>query len=204
MPGTGKTARSGRIRLTAAQRRDLILQSATEVFSAVGYRAGKASDIAARAGVTEPVVFQNFGSKAALYAAVLDRLTGSIRAELPALIHDHGSAGDLLAHILAPAPPREAHGHTHRLLFTDAATLAADPTAGEPARHAARTLAGHLAGLLRRAQADGSISARTDPETAAWLALSILSTRPMRATSMPDPDHLEPGVTALTLQAITG
>jgi AcrR family transcriptional regulator len=27
-------------------------------------------------GVSEPVIFQNFGSKAALYAAVLDRVVG--------------------------------------------------------------------------------------------------------------------------------
>ncbi len=34
------------------------------------------SDVAARVAVTEPVIFQNSGSKAALYAAVLDRVVG--------------------------------------------------------------------------------------------------------------------------------
>ena len=57
-------------RLPAAERRETILRAATEVFAQAGYRAGKVSDVAARVGVSEPVIFQNFGSKAALFAAV--------------------------------------------------------------------------------------------------------------------------------------
>ena len=60
------TAPARRTRMTAEQRRTSILDAATEVFAAAGYRAGKVSDVAARVGVTEPVIFQNFGSKAAL------------------------------------------------------------------------------------------------------------------------------------------
>ena len=71
-----------RTRLNAEQRRESIVKAAVEVFAATGYRAGKVSDVAARVGVTEPVIFQNFGSKAALFAAVLDRVAGDVRAEL--------------------------------------------------------------------------------------------------------------------------
>ena len=39
-----------RTRLTAAQRRESILDAAAEVFSTVGYRAGKVSDVAALVG----------------------------------------------------------------------------------------------------------------------------------------------------------
>ena len=72
------------------------------MFAASGYRAGKVSDVAARIGVTEPVIFQNFGSKAALFAAVLDRLADDVRASLDALTGHHDSAASLLAHILGP------------------------------------------------------------------------------------------------------
>src|SRR5215471_14679276 len=71
-----------RTRLPAGERRESILRAATTVFAQAGYRAAKVSDVAARVGVTEPVIFQNFGSKAALYAAVLDRVAGRIRNEL--------------------------------------------------------------------------------------------------------------------------
>jgi AcrR family transcriptional regulator len=64
------------------------------------------------------------------------------------------------------------------------------------------TVAAHLADLIRRAQADGGIRPDADPEAAAWLVLSVLSARRLRADTMPDADRLEAGVTALTLQAL--
>src|SRR5215471_9461561 len=124
MPSVNKTAPARRTRLTAEQRRESILAAATEVFAESGYRAGKVSDVAARVGVTEPVIFQNFGSKAALYAAVLDRAAADMRAELRVLAEHYGSVPDLLAHVLSPAPARRPHGPaSHRgVLFADAAT----------------------------------------------------------------------------------
>jgi AcrR family transcriptional regulator len=194
-----------RTRLTAEQRRVLILNAATDVFTEVGYRAAKVSDVAARVGVTEPVIFQNFGSKAALYGAVLDRVTSQIRADLQDLAGQHGSVPDLLAHVLSPRPARRRHDPAqHRgVLFADAATLAADPASGEPARQVARTLASHLADLLRQGQADGTIRGDVDPGTAAWLLLSVLSSRPFRTAAMPDNKRRESSVAALVLQTLT-
>jgi AcrR family transcriptional regulator len=195
-----------RTRLTAEQRRETILEAATEVFAASGYRAGKVSDVAARIGVTEPVIFQNFGSKAALFAAVLDRLADQVRASLDGLAGHHGPAASLLAHILGPdhgpAAGGPAAGGSHRTLFGDAAALIADPEAGEAAARVARVVAAHLADLVRRGQADGSIRADVDPEAAAWLLLSVLATRPLRAGAMASADRLEPDVGGLALRAI--
>jgi AcrR family transcriptional regulator len=202
MHGVDNTAPARRTRLTAEQRRESILKAATEVFAATGYRAGKVSDVAARVGVSEPVIFQNFGSKAALYAAVLDRVATEIRSELQALVRQYGSAPDLLAHVLSPSPGPPHGPGSPGLLFADAATLTADPGLTEPARRAARTLADHLADLVRRGQADGDIRGDADPEAAAWLLLSVLSTRPWRAAVMPDPDGREGDVAALALEAL--
>ena len=206
MRSAGKTPLTRRTRLTAGQRRESILDAAAEVFAAAGYRAAKVSDVAARIGVTEPVIFQNFGSKAALYTAVLDRMVGHIRAELEELTEQHGSALELLAHVLSPPSPRSwTHGHrSHHVLFANAATLAADPDPDliEPARRAARALAGHLADLLRSGQAEGSLRPEADPEAAAWLLLSVLSARPLRAVAMPHRDRLESSVAELALQAL--
>ncbi|HTP16731.1 MAG TPA: TetR/AcrR family transcriptional regulator [Streptosporangiaceae bacterium] len=204
MPGADRAARVRRTRLPAEKRRESILDAATEVFAAAGYRAGKVSEVAARIGVTEPVIFQNFGSKAALYAAVLDRVAGQIRAKLKALAAQHGSMPDLLAHVLSPHPGAQPHGGgSHRgALFADAATLAADPDLGEPARQVAGTLAGHLADVLRQGQADGTIRADADPEAGAWLLLSVLASRPFRTAAMPDRDRHESSVAALALQAL--
>lgn len=198
-----KSAPPRRTRLTAEQRRESILNAATEVFAAAGYRAAKVSDVAARIGVSEPVIFQNFGSKEALYAAVLDRVAHRVLGELQAQADQHGPAAEVLAHVLSPSRAGGRHGPgSHRMLFGDAATLLADPGLTESARSAARSLAGHLADLVRRGQADGSIRAGADPEAAAWMLLSVLSARPWRAAVMPGPGRLEGDVADLTLQAL--
>ena len=203
MPSAGQAGPSRRTRLTAAQRRESILAAATGVFAEVGYRAGKVSDVAGRVGVTEPVIFQNFGSKAALFAAVLDRVAGDLDAELHAGPGDDGPAAGLLAHILSPSQAGEPHGPgPHRVLFADAASLLADPGAGEAASRVAAVIAGHLAGLVRRGQADGDIRDDVDPDAAAWLLLSVLSTRSLRAAGLPGGAHLEPRVAALALDAL--
>jgi hypothetical protein len=59
-----------------------------------------------------------------------------------------------------------------------------------------------LRDLVQRAQADGSIRPDADPGAAAWLLLSVLSARRVRAAAMPA--GLEPAVTALALDALTG
>jgi AcrR family transcriptional regulator len=198
-----KTAPPRRTRLTAERRRESILDAATEVFAAAGYRAAKVSDVAARIGVSEPVIFQNFGSKEALYAAVLDRVADGIRGELQAHAGQHGPAAEVLAHVLSPFRASGRYGPgAHGMLFGDAATLLADPGLPEPARRTARSLAGHLADLVRRGQADGSIRADADPEAAAWMLLSVLSARSWRAAVMPGPGRLEDDVAGLALQAL--
>jgi len=200
--GHGRTPR--RIRLPAAERRETILRAAAEVFAAAGYRAAKVSDVAQRVGVTEPVIFQNFGSKAGLFAAVVERAAAEARASLDDLAAGFGSASGLLAHVLAGSPHDAGAEHAaaaYGVLFADATALTAEPALSDPARDAIRAVAAHLADLIRRAQADGEISSGTDPEAAAWLLLSVLSARRLRAAAMPA--GLEPAVAAITLQAIT-
>lgn len=196
----------------------MILDAAAGIFARAGYRAAKVSDVAALVGVTEPVIFQNFGSKAALFAAVVERAVAQVRASLDDLAESCGSASGLLAHILTGSmhgPPGQAtsdpgtrHGGTGHLsagygvLFADALALTAEPELTTPARTALRAIAAHLADLIRRAQADGGIRPDADPEAAAWLMMSVLAARRLRADTMPDADRLEASVTALTLQAL--
>lgn len=205
---------SRRPRLPAAERRDTILRAAAEVFARAGYRAGKVSDIAALVGVTEPVIFQNFGSKAALFAAVIERAAAEARTSIDDFAAAFGSTSLLLAHVLSahagqppssPAAGLQSHAHpavAFGVLFDDVAALSAEPDLTEPARAAIVAVAGHLTDVIELARADGAIRADADPEAAAWLILSVLSARRLRATAMPA--HLESAVTALLLAAVTG
>jgi AcrR family transcriptional regulator len=60
------------VRLPRSARRKQLLEAAQEVFVAQGYHAAAMDDIAERAGVSKPVLYQHFPGKLDLYLALLD------------------------------------------------------------------------------------------------------------------------------------
>ena len=65
-------ARPRGARLPRRERRAQLLESALEVFVAQGYHAAAMDDIADRAGVSKPVLYQHFPGKLDLYLALLE------------------------------------------------------------------------------------------------------------------------------------
>ena len=62
-----------RARLPRDERRSQLLAAALEVFTTSGYHAAAMDEIADRASVSKPVLYQHFPSKLELYLAVLDQ-----------------------------------------------------------------------------------------------------------------------------------
>ena len=62
-----------RVRMTGEQRRRQLLDVGRELFAERGYEGTSIEEIAARADVSEPVVYEHFGGKEGLYAVVVDR-----------------------------------------------------------------------------------------------------------------------------------
>jgi AcrR family transcriptional regulator len=195
-----------RSRLNAADRRASIVAVAGELFAERGYQRCRVSDVAARLGITEPVVFQNFGSKAGLYAAVLADAADSLVAELHALVGESdASVVGVLSEILAP-------GHIHRMhaqglpgaLFADAVALTTEPGIEKAARRGMRKVADALADLVRRGQAKGEISAGVDPPAAAWGILCLIASHRFRDAVMPsrERNRLEAGLSTLFLDVL--
>jgi AcrR family transcriptional regulator len=85
---TGTAARKGARggRLPRGERRDQLLATASEVFVDRGYHSAGMDEIADRAGVSKPVLYQHFSSKLDLYLAVLqlhgDILVSGVRQAL--------------------------------------------------------------------------------------------------------------------------
>ena len=69
---TTRQARPAGSRLPRPARRRQLLGAAQEVFVAQGYHAAAMDDIADRAGVSKPVLYQHFPGKLELYLALLD------------------------------------------------------------------------------------------------------------------------------------
>src|SRR6266540_2125997 len=60
-------------RMPRSARRKQLLRAAQEVFVAQGYHSAAMDDIAERAGVSKPVLYQHFPGKLDLYLALLDQ-----------------------------------------------------------------------------------------------------------------------------------
>jgi AcrR family transcriptional regulator len=67
-----------RQRLSRAERHDLILAHATDVFGTRGYHNVSMDDVAERAGISKALVYQHFESKDELYLAVLKSFTDAL------------------------------------------------------------------------------------------------------------------------------
>ena len=72
------------VRLPRSARRAQLLEAAQEVFVGSGYHAAAMDEIAERAGVSKPVLYQHFPGKLDLYLALLDQHSG----ELVALVRE--------------------------------------------------------------------------------------------------------------------
>src|SRR5262249_45825654 len=75
--GLMKKARVSSSRLSAARRREQILDSAVAVFGRKGFEGTTTRELAQSAGVSEAMIFRFFPDKATLYRAIIDRFIAS-------------------------------------------------------------------------------------------------------------------------------
>jgi AcrR family transcriptional regulator len=68
-----KRNRAAAPRLTASARRTQLIETARAVFAKRGYEATSMEEIAAKAKVSKPIVYEHFGGKEGLYAVLVDR-----------------------------------------------------------------------------------------------------------------------------------
>ncbi|MEV6330684.1 TetR/AcrR family transcriptional regulator [Streptomyces sp. NPDC051909] len=86
-----KARRGRRVRMTGAERREQLLDIGRTLFAEKGFEGTSVEEIAAKAGVSKPVVYEHFGGKEGLYAVVVDRemrqlldmVTGALTAGHP-------------------------------------------------------------------------------------------------------------------------
>ncbi len=76
--------------MTSAARREQLLEVGRSLFAERGFEATSVEEIAAKAGVSKPVVYEHFGGKEGIYAVIVDRemqkLLGMVEG---ALTEDH-------------------------------------------------------------------------------------------------------------------
>src|SRR5688500_14398288 len=69
----GSSMSTRKKRLSAAERRAQLMQVGRTVFAETGFETASLEVIAQRAGVTKPIIYEHFGSKEGLHAAIVER-----------------------------------------------------------------------------------------------------------------------------------
>lgn len=67
-----------KVRMTGQERREQLLSVGRKLFSEKGFESVTVEEIAAKADVSKPVVYEHFGGKEGLYAVVVDRETNAL------------------------------------------------------------------------------------------------------------------------------
>ena len=115
---TSATGSSNKARLPRDERRAQLLTAALEVFTAAGYHSAAMDEIADRANVSKPVLYQHFPSKLDLYLAVLDLHIDSLVFDIQKAI---SSTSDNAARVRATVDAYfgfiNREGEAFRLLF---------------------------------------------------------------------------------------
>ncbi len=78
MSSGGTEPAKRRVRMSAAQRREQLISIGRQLFAERGFDATSIEEVAARAKVSKPVVYEHFGGKEGLYAVVVDREVRSL------------------------------------------------------------------------------------------------------------------------------
>ena len=81
-----KAKRHARGRMSAAERREQLISIARRLFAERGFDGASIEEIASRAEVSKPVVYEHFGGKDGLYAVVVDREVRSLLGMMTAAL----------------------------------------------------------------------------------------------------------------------
>src|SRR6059058_2368777 len=136
-----------RVRMTGRERREQLVQVGRALFAEKGFDGTSIEEIASRAKVSKPVVYEHFGGKEGLYAVVvdrevqrlLDRITHSLAGDHPRVLLEQ-AAGALLDYvekdtdgfrILVRDSPVASSGGTFASMISDIATQVEHVLAGE-------------------------------------------------------------------------
>lgn len=89
--------------MAGAQRRDQLIGVALSAFAEKGFDGTSVEDIASRAEVSKPVVYEHFGGKEGLYAVVVDREVQTLHDAIRAAITTPGVGSRRLLELCALA-----------------------------------------------------------------------------------------------------
>ena len=115
--------------MTGRERREQLLDVGRSLFAEKGFEGTSVEEIAAKAGVSKPVVYEHFGGKEGLYAVVVDREVESLLSSITnALTETERSRALLEQAALALLDYVESSSDGFRILVRDSPVASASGT----------------------------------------------------------------------------
>ena len=159
--------------MTGSQRRHQLIDIARSLFAERGYEATSVEEVAQRAGVSKPVVYEHFGGKEGLYAVVVDREMSALLDRITSSLTNNRSRPRLEQVVLALLTYVEERTDGFRLLIRDSPASITSGTYATLLNDAVNQVASILAGdFSRRGQ---------DPELAPLYAQALVGSVTMAA-----------------------
>ncbi len=161
------------VRLPAAERRRLLIETAIRVFSEGSYRGTTTAEIARAAGVSEPILYRHFASKRELYLAALDHVWSNARAQWSGVLERAPSIAEGFAEMgRGHFSVKDCKFQLAELWVQALGEAAEDTELRNHLRKHMREVHDFIADAIRRGQAEGSLHAERDAEAEAWVFLS--------------------------------
>ena len=161
------------VRLPAAERRRLLIETAISVFTEGSYRGTTTAEIARAAGISEPILYRHFASKRELYLAALDHVWSNARARWTDVLENASTVAEGFAEMgRGHFSVKDCKFQLAELWVQALGEAAEDPELRKHLRRHMREVHDFLADVIRRGQAEGSLAAGRDADAEAWIFLS--------------------------------
>ena len=147
-----------RVRMTGTQRRQQLIEIARSLFAERGYDATSIEEIAQRANVSKPVVYEHFGGKEGLYAVVVDREMSTVTEMITSSLTQNRSRVRVERVALALLTYVEEQTDGFRILVRDQRVTAAEGTYSSLLNEAIGQVGHILAGDFARRGLDSALA----------------------------------------------
>jgi AcrR family transcriptional regulator len=148
--GSRDAEHRARPRMTGTQRREQLIDIGRALFAERGYEGASIEEIAQRAHVSKPVVYEHFGGKEGLYAVVVDREMSRLLTMITTALTTNRSRIRIERVALALLTYVEEHTDGFRILVRDSPVAAPDGSYSSLLNEAVGQVAYLLAGDFAR------------------------------------------------------
>lgn len=155
---SNEPGRVSRPRMTGTQRREQLVEIGRTLFAERGYDATSIEEIAQRAQVSKPVVYEHFGGKEGLYAVVVDREMSMLLEMITSSLTQNRSRVRLEQVALALLAYIEERTDGFRILVRDQPASSGDGRYSSLLNEAVNQVAHILAGDFGRRGLDTSVA----------------------------------------------